>query len=203
MGTRDSRIDAYIAKSADFARPILTHLRDVVHAACPEVEETIKWSFPNFQYKGLLCGMAAFKEHCSFGFWKGELIFEKRGDADEKAMGQFGRITKLSDLPARKVLHGYVKTAIKLNEDGVKVPSRSKAKPKTPRELIIPDDLANALQANAKARATFEKFSPSHKREYVEWITEAKTLPTRTRRLETAIAWMVEGKPRNWKYMNC
>jgi uncharacterized protein YdeI (YjbR/CyaY-like superfamily) len=201
MGTRDARIDDYIAKSAEFARPILTHLRDVVHAACPDVEETMKWSFPHFMYKGMLCGMSAFKEHCAFGFWKGSLIVQKGGDEVERAMGQFGRITKLSDLPSKKVLSGYIKEAMKLNEAGVKVPVRSK--PKTPKELVVPDDLASALRANQQARATFDTFSPSHKREYVEWITEAKTQATRSRRLETAMEWMAEGKPRNWKYMNC
>jgi uncharacterized protein YdeI (YjbR/CyaY-like superfamily) len=200
MATRDARIDAYIAKSADFARPILTYVREVVHAACPDVEETMKWSFPHFQYKGMLCSMAAFKEHCTFGFWKGSLIAGS-GGGDEKAMGQFGRITRLADLPSRKVLSGYIKKAMKLNEEGVKPPVRSK--PKTPRELVVPETLATALQANEKARAAFEKFSLSHKREYIEWITEAKTEVTRNRRLETAIAWMAEGKPRNWKYMNC
>jgi uncharacterized protein YdeI (YjbR/CyaY-like superfamily) len=205
MGTRDDRVDAYIAGAADFARPILTHLRDVMHAACPEVEETIKWSFPHFQYKGMLCSMAAFKKHCAFGFWKGELIVAQGGGDVEKAMGQFGRITGLADLPAKKVLIGYVKEAMKLNEAGIKAPARSKSPstPKPAKELVIPDDLTGALQANEKARAAFERFSPSHKREYVEWITEARTQATRTRRLETAIGWMAEGKPRNWKYMNC
>jgi uncharacterized protein YdeI (YjbR/CyaY-like superfamily) len=201
MGTRDARVDAYIAQSADFARPILTHLRNVVHAACPDVEETMKWSSPHFMYKGMLCSMAVFKEHCAFGFWKGSLIVANGGGAVEKAMGQFGRITKLSDLPPQKVLSGYIKEAMQLNEAGVKAPARSK--PKTRQELVIPDDLASALHGNKEARATFENFSPSHQREYVEWITEAKTQATRTRRLETAIAWMAEGKPRNWKYMNC
>jgi uncharacterized protein YdeI (YjbR/CyaY-like superfamily) len=201
MGTRDVRVDAYVAKAADFARPILNHLRDVVHAACPDVEETMKWSFPHFMYEGMLCHMASFKEHCAFGFWKGSLIIENGGGEVEKAMGQFGRITRLSDLPSKKVLSGYVKEAMKLNEDGVKTPSR--AKPKVTRELIVPDDLARALEGNAAARATFEKFSPSHKREYVEWLTEAKTQATRTRRLETAMEWMAEGKSRRWKYKNC
>jgi uncharacterized protein YdeI (YjbR/CyaY-like superfamily) len=201
MATRDPRIDAYIAKSAAFAQPILTHIRDVVHATCPDVEETMKWSFPHFQYKGILCSMAAFKEHCSFGFWKGSLIVDAGAGGDEKGMGQFGRITQLADLPSRKVLSGYIKKAMKLNEEGVPSPTRSK--PKTSRELVIPEALTRALQSNEKARAAFEKFSPSHKREYVEWITEAKTEATRTRRIETAIAWMAEGKPRNWKYMNC
>jgi uncharacterized protein YdeI (YjbR/CyaY-like superfamily) len=201
MGSRDARVDAYIAKSAEFARPILEHLREVVHAACPEAEETMKWSFPHFDYKGMLCSMAAFKEHCSFGFWKSELVLEK-GGADEKAMGQFGRITGLADLPSKKVLTGYIKKAMALNDSGAKVPSRSKPKaPKPP--LVVPDDLAIALNANDKARATFEKFPPGQRREYVEWITEAKAELTRNRRLETAIEWMSEGKQRNWKYMNC
>jgi uncharacterized protein YdeI (YjbR/CyaY-like superfamily) len=199
MVTKDPRVDAYIEKSAEFARPILNHLREVVHAACPEVEETMKWSFPNFLYKGMFCNMAAFKEHCSFGFWKSSLILEK-GHVTEDAMGQFGRITRVSDLPSRKVLTGYIKAAMKLNDEGVKSPTR--VKPKQPREVVVPEDLTGALNANAKARKTFDAFSPSHKREYIEWITEAKTEATRTKRLATAIEWMAEGKPRNWKYMN-
>jgi uncharacterized protein YdeI (YjbR/CyaY-like superfamily) len=201
MGTRDDRVDAYIARSADFARPILTHLRDVVHSACPDVEETMKWSFPHFMYKGMLCSMASFKEHCAFGFWKSSLIVGKGGGDVEKAMGQFGRITRLSDLPSKKVLSDYINQAMKLNDAGVKSPTRSK--PKEPKEVVVPDDLASALRKNKKALATFEKFAPSHKREYIEWITEAKTETTRARRLETAIEWMADGKPRNWKYMNC
>jgi uncharacterized protein YdeI (YjbR/CyaY-like superfamily) len=201
MGKRDERIDAYIAKAAEFAQPILTHLREVVHQACPEVEETMKWSFPHFQYKGMLCSMAAFKEHCAFGFWKGSLIFGKAEAGDEAAMGQFGRITKLKDLPGKKVLIGYIKEAMRLNDEGVKSPAR--AKPKEPRPVVIPDDLAAALGANKGARETFDQFSPSHKREYIEWINEAKSEATRNRRLEQAIDWMAEGKPRNWKYMNC
>jgi hypothetical protein len=128
MGTRDERVDAYIGKSADFARPILNHLRDTVHTACPEVEETMKWSFPNFMYKGMLCSMAAFKEHCSFGFWKGSLVLNKNGDYTKEGMGHLGRITKLSDLPSKKVLVGYIKEAMKLNDAGVKSPTRSKRK---------------------------------------------------------------------------
>jgi hypothetical protein len=199
MGTRDVRVDAYIAKSAEFARPILEHIREVVHAACPDVVETMKWSFPHFDYKGMMCAMSAFKEHCAFGFWKGSLLVPNSG-GEEKAMGQFGRIVKLSDLPSKKVLAGYIKQAMKLNDEGVKSPSRMK--PKAPKpELAVPDELTSALAANHAARATFEKFSPSHKREYVEWITEAKA--TRARRLQTALEWMAEGKPRNWKCMNC
>ncbi len=201
MGARDERVDAYIAKSAEFARPILNHLRDVVHAACPEVEETMKWSFPNFMYKGILCNMAAFKEHCAFGFWKGSLVLKQEGNDNRDGMGHLGRITKLSDLPSKKVLTGYIKDAMKLNDAGVKSPTRSK--PKRPKEVVVPEELLSAIAQNKKALATFEKFSPSHKREYIEWIAEAKTEATRTRRMETAIEWMAEGKPRNWKYMNC
>jgi uncharacterized protein YdeI (YjbR/CyaY-like superfamily) len=201
MAARDPRIDAYIAKSAEFARPILEHLREVVHAACPDVEETMKWSRPHFEYKGLLCGMSAFKEHCAFGFWKGSLILGEGGEA-EGAMGQFGRITRLSDLPSKKVLSGYIKKAMELNEAGVKPPTPSK--PKAPKpEPAVPDDLAAALALHDAARATFDRFSPSHRREYIEWITEAKTPATRSRRLETAVEWLAEGKSRNWKYTNC
>jgi uncharacterized protein YdeI (YjbR/CyaY-like superfamily) len=199
MGIRDARIDAYIAKSAEFAKPILCHLREVVHVACPEAEETMKWSFPHFLYKGMLCSMAAFKEHCAFGFWKGSLVVGDDGKAEE-AMGHLGRITKLADLPSKKDLSGYIKAAMKLNDEGVKAPGR--AKNKEPKEPVVPEDLAGMLRANKKALATFEKLSPSHKREYIEWITEAKTEATRSRRMQTAVEWMAEGKPRNWKYMN-
>jgi len=198
MGTRDPRVDAYIDASADFARPILEYLREVVHAACPRVEETMKWSFPHFMYEGMLCGMGSFKQHCTLGFWKGSLVFEE-GDAKQGAMGQLGRITSLSDLPSRTALTRYIKRAMKLNEQGVPSPSRSKPKAKRPA-LAVPDDLSAALKKNAKARATFEGLSPSHRREYVEWITEAKREETRQRRLATALEWMAEGKTRNWKY---
>jgi uncharacterized protein YdeI (YjbR/CyaY-like superfamily) len=201
MGKKDDRVDAYIAKSADFAKPILTHLRELVHATCPDVEETMKWSFPNFMYKGMLCSMASFKEHCSFGFWKQSLIVDENSGKAAEGMGSFGKITKLTDLPSKKVLSGYIKEAMKLNDTGVKKPAPPKKK--GARDLAVPDDLATALKKNAKARTTFDDFSPSHKREYIEWITEAKTDATRERRLQTTIEWLAEGKPRNWKYMNC
>ncbi|HEU4643222.1 MAG TPA: YdeI/OmpD-associated family protein [Gemmatimonadaceae bacterium] len=200
MGTRDPRVDDYIARSAEFARPILTHLREVVHAACPDVAETIKWGFPHFMHQGILCSTAAFKEHCALNFWKGALVIGHGADGDsEEAMGQFGRITMLADLPSAQVLSGYVRKAMALNESGTKAPARKKASPKP--ALAVPDDLAGALRKSRKAAATFEAFSPSQRREYIEWITEAKGEGTRARRLATTIEWLAEGKPRNWKYM--
>jgi uncharacterized protein YdeI (YjbR/CyaY-like superfamily) len=197
MGTKDPRIDAYIAKSADFARPILTHLRAVVHAACPEVEETMKWSSPHFDYKGeMMCGMAAFKEHCRFGFWKGSLIPGVPALSD-LVEGPMGRITSVKDLPSKTVLGGYVKQAMKLNDTGVKA-ERMKGPPKKP--VRTPPDLSRALKGNKAAGAAFESFSPSAKREYIQWLLEAKTDETRARRLDTAIGWIAEGKTRNWKY---
>jgi uncharacterized protein YdeI (YjbR/CyaY-like superfamily) len=201
MGKKSPLVDAYIAKAPDFAKPILSHLRSVVHEACPEAEEEMKWSRPCFMYKGMLCGMSAFKEHCGFGFWKGSLILDKAGNESADGYGDFRRITKLSDLPSKKVLTEYIVRAKKLNDDGVKAQNR--VKKKVHPELVVPDDLANALKRNKAAQATFEKFSPSNKREYVAWLTDAKTDATRARRLETAVEWMAEGKPRNWKYMNC
>lgn len=194
MGKRDKRVDAYIARSRDFAKPILTHLREVIHENCPEVEETLKWSVPHFDYKGPFAGMAAFKEHCTFGFWKGALIVQDSGST--AAMGQFGRIEKVGDLPPKAALKKYIKTAMKLNETGVKAPRAVKSRP----EIPAPAYFTAALARNKKAKAAFEAFSPSHRREYLEWITEAKTEATRDKRLATAIEWMTEGKPRNWKY---
>lgn len=199
MARRDPRIDAYIENAQPFARPILRHLRQVVHAACPEVEEDLKWQRPHFGYKGIMCGMAAFKQHCVFGFWRGAEIVKAGDRKDQEAMGQFGRITALTDLPPDRIIRRYVKAAMAINDGGVKPPMREKRKPK--RALPVPSDLARALNRSRKAKLAFEGFSPSHRREYIEWITEAKAAETRTRRLETAIEWMAAGKPRNWKYM--
>jgi uncharacterized protein YdeI (YjbR/CyaY-like superfamily) len=198
MGTRDPKVDAYIAKSADFAKPVLKELRDRVHEACPDVQETTKWSSPFFEYHGVLCNMAAFKEHCAFGFWKGQLVVEGNGKNAEAA-GQFGRIRSVSDLPSKKVMAGFIKRAMKLNEEGVKSPNRSKPRNSKP-EAEVPEYLQAALKKNSKAKAAFDAFSASHRREYIEWITEAKTDATRDKRIATTIEWLVEGKSRNWKY---
>ena len=179
---------------SDFARPILTDLRETIHAACPDVEETMKWSFPHFMYQGMLCSMAAFKQHAVFGFWKGSLIVHDDGKKAESGMGQFGRLTKVSDLPPKRVLAGYVKKAMALNDEGITVPRPAKrASPKRIRRT--PPDLAAALKRNSKARATFDDFSASNKGEYIDWITEAKAKETRVRRLQTAIEWKYERKP--------
>jgi uncharacterized protein YdeI (YjbR/CyaY-like superfamily) len=194
MRTHDPRVDAYIAKSADFAKPILTYIRETVHSACPDVEETIKWSMPHFVYKGPFLGMAAFKKHAALHLWKGSLIF---GGGERESMGQFGRLTKVSDLPSKKVLAGYVRQAMALNDKSVKVPRQKKAPPKP---VVVPADLTAALKKNRKALAAFDAFPPSHKREYVQWITEAKRDETRARRITTAVEWIAKGKGRNWQY---
>ena len=195
-------IDSYIKKSAEFSKPVLNHLRELVHTSCPEVEEKMKWSFPHFDYKGeMMCSMAAFKQHCAFGFWKASLMknsqkmFEKYG---KTAMGHLGQIKNLKDLPPDKVLIAGIKEAMKLNEDGIKTP---KSKPVTKEDIKTPDYFMTALKKNKKALETFQNFSASHVREYVEWITEAKTEATRSKRIETALEWLSEGKSRNWKYI--
>jgi uncharacterized protein YdeI (YjbR/CyaY-like superfamily) len=200
MGKKDPRIDAYIAQAADFARPILKHVRKLVHAGCPEVVEKWKWSFPNFDHNGPLCHMAAFKNHCSLGFWKGALFLKERDrQAENEAMGQFGRIASVSDLPGDKVLLGYIREAARLNDQGIKLPPRPKSKLK--KELVVPNDLVSGLKKNRKALAAFDNFSYSHKKDYVDWITEAKREKTRKQRLETTLAWLSEAKPRHWKYL--
>jgi uncharacterized protein YdeI (YjbR/CyaY-like superfamily) len=199
MATTDPRIDAYIARAAPFARPVLTHLRAVVHAAVPGVEETIKWGMPHFMHGGILCGFAAFKAHCAFHVRGAEDLLGSEARAD--AMGQFGRITALSDLPPKATLARILKEARARNEARLKAPRAPRKAPKP--EAKVPPDLAAALRGNARARTTFRGLSPSGRREYVEWIVEAKGEDTRARRLAQAIAWMAEGKSRNWKYERC
>jgi uncharacterized protein YdeI (YjbR/CyaY-like superfamily) len=200
MPLQDPRIDAYIVKSAPFAKPILLHIRKLVHKACPDITETMKWSFPHFEYKGVVCSMATFKQHCAFGFWKASIMKDPNQIMqvkDRGAMGHFDRITDLKDLPSDKIMIAYIKEAVHLNEAGVKLPSKVKT---VVKELEIPAYITNALKKNTKARKTFEAFPYSHKKEYVEWITEAKTEPTREKRINTMLEWLEEGKDRNWKY---
>jgi uncharacterized protein YdeI (YjbR/CyaY-like superfamily) len=202
MPTTDPFVDAYIEKSKDFAKSILNHIRSLVHQACPDVVETKKWSFPHFDYKGeMMCSMAAFKEHCAFNFWKQSLLDASAFPAEKTAMGSFGRITSLKDLPSDKTFKKLILDAMKLNDAGIKV---AKAKPAgEKKELVVPDILKAALKTNALAAETFDNFPYSCKKEYVEWINEAKTDPTRDKRLATTLEWLSEGKRRNWKYEKC
>ena len=200
MAKRDPRVDAYIAKSRPFARPILAHLRKLVRAGCPEVVETIKWSMPAFEFNGPLAGMGAFKEHAVFGFWKGALLADGKtplGKSTEKAMGQFGCLYSVGDLPSDRRMVALVRRAEALNRDGVQRVRNSR--PTAP--VRVPAWFRAALAKSPKALATFRSFSPSHQREYVAWVTEAKTAPTRKRRLETAVTWMSQGRVRHWKHI--
>ena len=201
MPKTDPYVDQYIDKAQEFAKPILRHIRKLVHEACPDVVETKKWSFPHFDYKGIMCSMAAFKEHCAFGFWKQSLLEQSAFPTERTAMGSFGRITSLKDLPSDKVMKKLIKDAMKLNEAGVKVERKPMSTEK--KELVIPPVLSEALARNEASAETFNNFSYSKKKEYVEWITEAKSDSTRDKRLATTIEWLAEGKSRNWKYQNC
>jgi hypothetical protein len=200
MQSTNKAVDAYIAKAQPFAQPVLSHLRKLIHQACPEVKETIKWGMPSFEYKGLMCGFAAFKQHCSFNLWKAALLKDVAVlNAGTTGMGILGKITSLKDLPKDKQIIGWVKEHMVLNEQGVKLPA--KAPRKTVRKaLVIPDYWMKALGENKKALAVFEAFSYSHRKEYVEWIVEAKRPETRQKRMDQALAWLAEGKGRNWQY---
>ncbi len=206
--TASPKVDAYCAKVQPFAQPILAHLRELVHKACPEVEETIKWSRPFFEYRGaILCNMSAFKEHCSFGFWGEEIgaVLREAGVLKEGGMGSLGRITSVADLPSDKQMLGWIRQAAAFVNSGQytsPIAARHKVvKPKP--SLHRPAEFKTALQGNKKAAAVFAAFSPSSKREYVEWIAEAKRQETRDKRIATAVEWIAEGKQRNWKYQNC
>jgi uncharacterized protein YdeI (YjbR/CyaY-like superfamily) len=201
MGQFDPRIDAFIEKSADFAKPVLMHIREVVHKASPLITENIKWGMPFFEYKGPVCMMAAFKQHCAFGFWKASRLIDPqgllKGSDEEASAGSFGRINSLADLPSDEALIGFVHQMIAINESGVKeVKKPAAAKP----ELAMPADFDKLLRGNLAAMDNFEKFSPSKKREYLEWFAEAKSDATREKRMQQALEWIAEGKLRNWKY---
>lgn len=195
----NKQVDEYISKSADFAKPLLNKLRAIVHQANPEITETIKWGFPCFEYKGIVCSMQAFKNHCSFGFMKASMMSDPQGILEKvgkTAMGSFGKLQSEIDLPDESTIISYVKEACALNESGVK---ETKVKPEK-KELTVPDYFLEAINQNPKARETFEKFSYSHKKEYVEWVTEAKKEETRLSRMQKAIEMMAEGMDKNSKY---
>ena len=199
MKNKNKQVDEYISKSADFAKPILHHLRKLVHTACPAVKETIKWGFPHFDYKGTMCSMAAFKQHCAFGFWKAAIMKDADAlkDNNRNAMGHSGKIKSRNDLPPDKILISLIKESMKLNEDNIKLPERKNTDKKP--EIIVPDAFKKELVKYKKANNTFNNFSPSHKREYIEWIEDAKTEETKNKRILTTIEWLTEGKSRNWK----
>jgi uncharacterized protein YdeI (YjbR/CyaY-like superfamily) len=195
MGKRDARVDAYIENAGAFARPILKELRRRVLASVPEVEESIRWGAPTFLYEGrILAGMAAFKAHCVFGFWHPLM---RQGDTSLEGRNGFGRFETMADLPPAAAFARLAKQARKLADEGVKAPPKPKS---APRPLVVPPDLAAAMKRNAKARATFEGFPPSARKEYVDWIVGAKREETRAERLATAVGWLAEGKRRHWKY---
>jgi uncharacterized protein YdeI (YjbR/CyaY-like superfamily) len=209
MSERNACIDAYIAKSADFAKPILEHVRELVHRACPDAVEEIKWGRPFFLHGGvILCNVSAFKEHCSLGFWGAEMGRVLHADAavQDGGMGSFGRIASLKDLPSDKKLLGYIKQATAFVDEGrgQTFMAASRRVVKAPKAAVkASPEFAAALKKNTAAARMFEAFSPSCKREYVEWIAEAKRPETRDRRISQAVEWIGEGKQRNWKYQNC
>jgi len=201
MAKKENGIDAYIAKSADFAKPILMHIRELVLTTCPEAEEKLKWGMPHFDYNGeMMCHMAAFKQHAAMGFWKAEIMKDPvlmKNARSETAMGHLGRITSLKDLPSDKKIIAWIKEAMQLTDYGIKLPT----KPKTAaKDILVPDYFQKALSKNKKAKQVFDNFAPSHRKEYILWITEAKTDATREKRMATALQWIAEGKGRNWKY---
>lgn len=200
MSGKSPRVDEYIGKAAPYAKPILLRLRAIFHEAAPQIEEDIKWGIPAFMHKGIVCNLAAFKQHVSFGFWKGKLMKDPDGLFINKERTQITaiKLTTVDDIPPVDTLKAYIREAVDLNERGVKLPS---AKKNAGREkLEVPEDLAAALKSNPQASQTYKDFSYTNQKEYLEWITGAKRPETRQKRLTTAIEWMSEGKPRNWKY---
>lgn len=194
------RVHDYINKAAPFAQPILNHIREVVHSASPLITENIKWGMPFFEYKGPICQMAAFKEHCAFGFWKASLLDDPQGllKMGEATAGSFGRINTIDDLPSDEAIIHFVLQAVQKNESGEK--ASVKKAPAEKKELVVPDYFEVLLSEHPKAQETFEKFSYSNKKEYLDWLIDAKTDATRQKRLETTIEWLTEGKSRMWKY---
>lgn len=202
MENYNPKFDEYIAKAPAYAQPIIEHLRELIHRAEPQVTEVIKWGHPCFDFQGPAVSMAAFKQHIGVNFWKRALMDDPAGifKIDDGTAGNLGKISSQGDLPSDEVLLAYFHNAFELNRQGVKTERKAKA-PKA--ELEVPDYLIEAFKTHTKALAYFEQFSPSAKREYLEWLIDAKSEATRTKRLETMMEWVSEGKTRNWKYKNC
>jgi uncharacterized protein YdeI (YjbR/CyaY-like superfamily) len=196
MNNKAPEVDAYIVSAAEFARPILKRIRAAFHQGCPALEERLKWGVPSFEYKGMMGGMAAFKAHVSWGFWRQRELPDPHKILGREGMMGGGKITRLSELPPQRIIVEYVRAAARLNDAGPAKRNLKKSKP----PVKVPDYFLRVLRRNRKALATFEAFSPSHKREYIEWITEAKQEATRERRMATAIEWLAQGKSHNWRY---
>ncbi|REC48857.1 YdeI/OmpD-associated family protein [Chryseobacterium pennipullorum] len=194
------KVDEYIEKSPDFAQPVLTYLREVIHEVCPEAEEAIKWKFPTFMYKGkILCSMTSFKQYCSMGFWlhqEMKTLKELETTAEKSSMFSLGKITRMEDLPSKPQLKKAIKEAMDLTDMGVIMKKAAPSK----TEMEVPDYFQAALQGEPGALDVFQKASPSFRKEYITWITEAKTEATRNKRMEQALEWIAEKKGRNWKY---
>jgi uncharacterized protein YdeI (YjbR/CyaY-like superfamily) len=203
------KVDKYIGSAQEFAQPILNHLREIVHKGCPEVEESIKWGMPFFEFRGeIVCCMAAFKKHCRFGFWgkKIRVVLREANVAGMNGSGWFDRLTHINELPDNKRMIDFIRQAAVMIESGNYTSpiaarnQKAKAKKST---VKMTKEFAAALKKNKKATTGFASFSPSCKREYVEWIADAKRPETRDRRIATAVKWIAEGKQLNWKYQNC
>ncbi|MFL6697445.1 MAG: YdeI/OmpD-associated family protein [Vitreoscilla sp.] len=206
VAARDPHIDDYIAQAPPFARAPLEHVREAMHAALPEVTEAIKWGHPFFLLEGRpFANMAAFKAHCSLGFWKGgRPVAEEAAGPRDKAMGQFGRIESLADLPRAAALRKLIGQARAAWAAAIDEKASAPPAPKPKREPpALPDDLAAALRAQSGARKIFDAFTPSQQREYVGWIVQARREATRASRVAQAAEWIAQGKTRNWKYQNC
>jgi uncharacterized protein YdeI (YjbR/CyaY-like superfamily) len=202
----DKRVDAYIAKAGPFARPILNHVRELMHEACPRASEAMKWGMPFFMQQGIvLAHMAAFKQHCAFGFWGPEMkkALEKAGLATDEAMGSLGRLASMKDLPSDKVMTRLMKESAELVESGTRTKSIERKPSPKKGEAKVPQELSAALNKNKLAAKAFQGFSSSARREYAEWIVEAKRPETKAKRVKQAVEWIAEGKKRNWKYENC
>jgi uncharacterized protein YdeI (YjbR/CyaY-like superfamily) len=202
MAKLNPKVTEYIAKSADFAKPILNHLRELIHSTCSDAEEDIKWGTPHYGYKGdHLCMMAGFKNHCSFSLYKAEMMKDKAILDSVKAGKKFGymdKVKSLDELPAKKILIAYIKEAMVINESGIK---KAKTKSETPKLIEVPDYFEKALKAKPKAKEIFESKSASFRKEYLVWITGAKTEETRQTRIEQSLEWIAEGKGRFWQYV--
>jgi hypothetical protein len=201
----NAQVTAYAAAMPAYAQPIFAHLRALIHTTCPDTDEAIKWSIPHFERDGdYLCIFAASPGHASFTFYKQQLMSDPRlrDNLNLPAIKRFmGRLTSLSDLPDDATLAAMLQEAADLNARGVRLPDRA---PKTPPVIDMPSAVATAvataLAANPAAQAVWDAKSAAWRKDYLVWITAAKTDPTRDARIAEALDWIADGKARFWKY---